>query len=319
MIHMSASMASGTMAIQQIPVRAAANKIKGLSTTRGSREPVSFPRPLIFESYYNLFYARSRPRPNLQFTASVKAFQSIRSYASTSSYRQPATTPGPPSEASKDSRGADNSNNAQNSKEPNETTLTQTAIAAVKSIRQEIAWIQGILANPNVQLTAKARAKNKARLAEREQDYRHWTAKVDWWKAIYDKEPREIKQASDVYQRGQIVKAALETDAESKEPVWTAHERTTLEAHLGRWEAEVRKGDRWYKKIAWGPSIIGTAILNMILPELQEEMLDGLDGNFRFGLFPFYSASVLSERGGCRLCTPCEALSRKHEMPHLIT
>ncbi|KAI4209286.1 MAG: hypothetical protein LQ349_009562 [Xanthoria aureola] len=50
------------------------------------------------------------------------------------------------------------------------------------------------------------------------------------------------------------MKAALETDAESKEPVWTAQERTTLEAHLGKWEADVRKGDRWYKKIAWGPN-----------------------------------------------------------------
>ncbi|CAO1602661.1 hypothetical protein XANCAGTX0491_006266 [Xanthoria calcicola] len=255
------------MAVQQGAVRAAASKIKGLSTTRGSREPASLPRPLIFESYYNLLYARSRPGPKLQFTASVKAFQPIRGYASTSSYRQPATTPGPPAGASKDFRGADNSNNAQNSTvEPNETTLPQTAIAAVKSIRQEIAWIQGILRDPNVQLTAEARAKNKARLAEREQDYRHWAAKVEWWKAIYDKEPREIKQASDVYQRVQMMKAALETDAESKEPVWTAQERTTLEAHLGKWEADVRKGDRWYKKIAWGPSIIGTAILNMILP-----------------------------------------------------
>lgn len=266
MIHMSASMASGTMAIQQGPVRAAASKIKGLSTTRGSREPVSLPRPLIFEPYYNFFYARSRPRPNLQFIASVKAFQSIRSYASTSSYRQPATTPGPPAEASKDSRGAANSDKAQNSTEPNETTLPQTAIAAVKSIRQEIAWIQGNLRDPNVQLKPEAQARKKARLSALEQDHRHWAAKVEWWNAIYDKEPREIKQTSDVYQRVQIMRAALETDAESKEPVWTAQERTTLEAHLGKWEADVRKGDRWYKKIAWGPTIIGTAILNMILP-----------------------------------------------------
>ncbi|CAL8577903.1 hypothetical protein XPA_003713 [Xanthoria parietina] len=264
---MAAGLLRTASSIQQGPVRAAASNIKGLSTTRGSREPVALPRPLIFESYYNFFYARSRPRPNLRFIASVKAFQSIRGYALTSSYRQPATKPGPPAEASKDSRGADNSNNSQNSTvDPNETTLPQTATAAVQFIREEIAWIKGCHRDPNVQLKPEARARNKARLSALQQYYRHWAAKVEWWEAIYDKEPREIKEASDVYQRVQIVRAALETDAESKEPVWTAQERTTLEAHLGKWEADVRKADRWYKKIAWGPSIIGTAILNMILP-----------------------------------------------------
>ncbi|KAI4229626.1 MAG: hypothetical protein L6R36_000673 [Xanthoria steineri] len=190
---MAARLLRTASSIQQGPVLAAASKIKGLSTTGGSREPNS-------------------------------------------------------------------------TVDPNETTLPQTAIAAVKSIREEIAWIQGPLRDPNVQLKPEAQARKKARLSALKQDYRHWAAKVDWWKAIYDKEPREIKQASDVYQRVQILKAALETDAESKEPVWTAQEQTTLETHLGKWEADVRKGDRWYKKIAWGPTIIGTAILNIILP-----------------------------------------------------
>lgn len=34
-------------------------------------------------------------------------------------------------------------------------------------------------------------------------------------------------------------------------------------AHEG-WEGETRKEDKWYKRIAWGPSLVGTAVLNII-------------------------------------------------------
>ena len=61
------------------------------------------------------------------------------------------------------------------------------------------------------------------------------------------------------------MKDGLKTDGESNTPVWTARERGEMEKGHDCWEAEIRKKDKWYKKIAWGPSIIGTAILNLIL------------------------------------------------------
>ncbi|KAL8759947.1 MAG: hypothetical protein Q9199_000415 [Rusavskia elegans] len=251
--------------IQQGPVR---RTIMGLSTTRGSMAAASLPRPLIFESYYGFFYARSRPSPNLQFTASVKSFQPIRGFASTTSYRQLEKPPAPAAEVSKDSRSDANSNNAQNSTiEQNETILptdAQSAIVAISSISQEISWIQANIRDPDIHLTPEAQAKNQARLSKLEQASRNWGAKAAWWDTIYREEPQQIERASDVYKRVKIVKGALKRDAESHEPVWTARERMAMEAEYGRWEAETLKQDKWYKKIAWGPSIIGTAILNII-------------------------------------------------------
>ncbi|KAI4286157.1 MAG: hypothetical protein L6R38_000139 [Xanthoria sp. 2 TBL-2021] len=265
---MAAKLLRVTPPIQQGPVRAAVTKILGLSTTRGSREPASFPRPLTFESYYSFFYARSRPSPNLQFTASIKAFQSVRGFASTTTYRQLEKPPAPAAEVSKDSRRDANSNIAQNSTiERKETILptdAQAAQIAISSISKEISWIDATLRDPDIKLTPQAQAKNKARLSKLEQAYRNWGAKAAWWDTIYREEPQQIKRASDVYKRVKIVKGALERDAESNEPVWTARERTAMEANYGRWEAETLKQDKWYKKIAWGPSIIGTAILNII-------------------------------------------------------
>ncbi|KAL8640903.1 MAG: hypothetical protein Q9226_008694, partial [Calogaya cf. arnoldii] len=178
----------------------------------------------------------------------------------------------PIAESSKDSRSeADPSNNAQDfTNQDNEIifpTDAQSTITAISSIRHQISFIEATLRDPGVKLTAEALAKNKAKLWKLRQAYKRWRAKATWWDTIYSQEPKQIDSYSDVYKRVEVVKDALKKDASTsndKESVWTVQERRAIEADYEKLEAETLKRDKWYKKIAWGPSIVGSVILNLI-------------------------------------------------------
>ncbi|KAL8918454.1 MAG: hypothetical protein Q9208_007360 [Pyrenodesmia sp. 3 TL-2023] len=263
--------------IRQEPVRAAASKLStGWSTARASMEPTSFPRAPNAE-YYHTFHSISLPCRNRRSTTTVKVFRTIRGLAFTaknqhpnsySTHQKPAA---PTATTSNDSPSDADFTNAQASKaEAANYTATlrtdaQSAIASISALDKEMSWIKATLRDPGVQLTPEARARNKSKLAKLEEAYRSWGAKAAWWDtAVYSKEPKQVKRFSDIYARVKVVKEALETDAESEKPVWTPPERAAMgKAHEG-WEAETRKEDKWYKRIAWGPSILITAAWNII-------------------------------------------------------
>ena len=236
----------------------------------GSRKPALFPRPLSFESCYN-FYARSRqsPYPDKYFVKAT-AVLLVRGFASTTIHQQQLERNTLPPDQS--SKGVPNNANRTNTEtsihldtELTLQTTPQFAITRSSSIQQEISFIKSTLHDSGIQLTSAALADQKPKLSSLELAYRQWHAKALWWKDIIEQEPKQIESYSDVYQRVKAVKDGLKTDGESNTPVWTARERGEMEKGHDCWEAEIRKKDKWYKKIAWGPSIIGTAILNLIL------------------------------------------------------
>ncbi|KAL8998444.1 MAG: hypothetical protein Q9169_002481 [Polycauliona sp. 2 TL-2023] len=265
-------MASGTMAARSLrmvsstkpdPLPATPSKITGLSTF--------LPRTRNFKSFQSFYNAHSRQCRNLNPLASLKAFQPIRGFTSTAVYRQLQRTHVPTDEGRKDYRSDADTNNRQESVTKGEDkavippTSAQSIIAAISSIHQETSWIRETLDDPNIQLTTKALTQKKAKLSELEKARTILRTKADWWYTIYNQEPKEIESYSDVYARVKIVKDALKRDAESAESVWTAQERKAIAEDQEMREAETVKRDKWYKKIAWGPSIIGTLILNAIL------------------------------------------------------
>ncbi|KAI4279369.1 MAG: hypothetical protein LQ337_000292 [Flavoplaca oasis] len=244
--------------IRQGPVRALANRVIG------------FPRPLSFESCYN-FYARSRQSPYpSQYFVKPTAVHPIRGFASTTIHQQQPESNTLPTHQG--SRGVPNNATRTNTEtsinidtELTLQTTPQFAITRFSSIQQEVSFIKSTLQDSGTQLTSAALADKKAKLSSLELAHRQWYAKALWWKDIIEQEPKQIESYSDVYQRVKVVKNGLKTDSESDTPVWTARERGEMEKWHDCWEAETRKKDKWYKKIAWGPSIIGTAILNLIL------------------------------------------------------
>ncbi|KAL8893408.1 MAG: hypothetical protein Q9192_005301 [Flavoplaca navasiana] len=254
--------------IRQGSVRALASRIIGFGMVGGSRRPALFPRPLSFESCYN-FYARSRksPYPN-QYFVKHTAVHPIRGFASTNVHQQQLERNTLPTDQS--SKGVPNIANRTNTETSinADTTLQTTpqfAITQFSSIQQEISFIKSTLQDSGIQLTSAALADKKAKLSSLELACRQWHAKALWWKDIIEQEPKQIESYPDVYQRVKVVKDGLKTDGESNTPVWTARERGEMEKAHDCWEAETRKKDKWYKRIAWGPSIIGTAILNLNL------------------------------------------------------
>ncbi|KAL9033791.1 MAG: hypothetical protein Q9180_005763 [Flavoplaca navasiana] len=256
--------------IQQGPVRALASRIIGFSTVGGSRKRALFPSPLGFEFCYNFYtHSRQSPYPN-QYFVKPTAVHPIRGFASTTIHQQQLERNTLPTEQG--SKGVPNNANRTNTETPIKEdaelrlqTSAQFAVANISSIQQEISFIKSTLQDSGIQLTSSALADKKAKLSSLEVAHRQWHAKALWWKDIIEQEPKQIESYSDVYQRVKVVKDGLKTDGESSAPVWTARERGEIQKGHDWWEAEIMKKDKWYKKIAWGPSIIGTAILNLIL------------------------------------------------------
>ncbi|KAL8728000.1 MAG: hypothetical protein Q9166_005671 [cf. Caloplaca sp. 2 TL-2023] len=130
--------------------------------------------------------------------------------------------------------------------------------------KNERELLSSSLINPDVQMTSDLRAERQARLAILESDLQNDAARFTWWQDVSEKGPKKLETASDSYEFFRIAKDALKHDAESEKPVWTTEERVAVKMDINEQEARVRKNDRWYKKIAWGPTIVWTAIVNMI-------------------------------------------------------
>ncbi|KAL8775334.1 MAG: hypothetical protein Q9209_000341 [Squamulea sp. 1 TL-2023] len=209
-------------------------------------------------------------------TTTFKALQSFRTFKATSRSQQRDVQDLDTTVAS--SKKSDN-NRSGSSPDASETPAGRASPAVVANpvvtdwmtirekmtlIENEIEWISKTLKDPGVEMTIEARKERKARITMLQADLQKHEARLAWWQDIYTKGPREPTTHSDIYEHIRVAKEALKNDSESMQPVWTAQERAAVGTGLDQQEARVRKNDKWYKKIAWGPSIIGTAILNII-------------------------------------------------------
>ncbi|KAL8719596.1 MAG: hypothetical protein Q9225_003425 [Loekoesia sp. 1 TL-2023] len=243
--------------------------------------PIASQKSQNFEHCSAVFPACTGRISSQRSNITLDSLQTIRGFSSTSSnqqhadqytYRNIKSTDA----ISKDSHSDTNSAHAHDSQPQPYTASSspnanlsmpmnaEVANASVLLVDKEINRIQLTTRNAAVPMTSEARARTKARLLKLREMKSSLEGKAEWWQSVYEDGPPEINAASDVYKRVKVAKTALELDAKRERPVWTPQEREALSMGLKEWEERIRKDDKWYKK--WGPAIIGTVILNMILP-----------------------------------------------------
>ena len=131
------------------------------------------------------------------------------------------------------------------------------------ALSNEIKSINNMLADPSIKIPSDVKAEKRARLLVLQSQMQKQDAKLKWGAEFgFEK----IESASDFYEYCSKVKEGLKLDVELQQPVFTAEEREIMVRNLTKRENEIRKANPWYKRVAWGPSIALTVIMNAILP-----------------------------------------------------
>ncbi|KAL8694291.1 MAG: hypothetical protein Q9224_003596 [Gallowayella concinna] len=233
----------------------------------------SSPGPRSWIRCRTFFTTQYRHISNQHGATKVNAVQNRQALISKSAYRQRDNQAGNQGRVSTSPSSKSPNRHPSNPEPSDSIKCSNRAVTAVKVRTNRAKELTRILHEKVIVLntlkgglvTGEERVEREAKFRALEFELQQYGPQCAWWRHIIKQWPtKELKEASDVYEHVRFAKAELKYDSEREQPVWTDEERRTIEMSLNEEEARMRKANRWYKKIAWGQSIIGYLILSLI-------------------------------------------------------